>query len=256
MARPLSGALKMLYGLYALPVFAILLILAAILALLLPGLDLRRRATRAMARLGLKALLIRLRVEGLERLPADSCVVIANHSSYLDGIVMKAALPPRFSFVIKQEAAGTPVLGLLLRRIGSEFVDRTSHSGRQRDARRMMRRASEGHSLVFFPEGTFATEPGLKRFHTGAFATAARAGIPVVPTIIHGARHALPNRALVPRPGTIRVEILDPLDPDLCADSAEALRDEARRLIAGRLDEPDLLATDVQSAAPTTQSRD
>ena len=256
MARPLSGALKMLYGLYALPVFAILLIVAAILALVLPGLGLRRRVTRAFARFGLAALFLRLKVDGLEHLPAGSCVVVANHSSYLDGIVMKAALPPRFSFVIKQEAAAAPVLGLLLQRIGSEFVDRTSHSGRQRDARRMMRRASEGHSLVFFPEGTFATEPGLKRFHTGAFATAARAGIPVLPSIIHGARRALPNRSLVPRPGTIRVEILAPLDPEQCADSAEALRDEARRLIAARLDEPDLLATDVRSAAPTTQSRD
>jgi 1-acyl-sn-glycerol-3-phosphate acyltransferase len=244
-----SGALRIIYGLYALPVFALLLVAAAALALLLPGLRLRRRVTRAFARFGLAALLIRLRVDGLERLPADSCVVVANHSSYLDGIVLKAALPPRFSFVIKQEAAATPVLGLLLRRIGSEFVDRTTHSGRQRDARRMMRRATEGHSLVFFPEGTFATEAGLKRFHTGAFATAVRAGIPVVPSIIHGARRALPNRAIVPRPGIIRVEILEPLAA--ChGNSAESLRDAARQLIAERLDEPDLLAGTGATADP------
>ncbi len=162
MSRFGSGLLRLVYGVYALPVFAALLVAATILALLLPGLELRRRVTRFFARLGLAVLLIRLRVRGLSRLPGGSCVVVANHASYLDGIVMKAALPPRFSFVIKQEAQAAPLLGFLLRRIGSEFVDRSSHGGRQRDARRMMRRAAEGHSLVFFPEGTFATEPGLK----------------------------------------------------------------------------------------------
>jgi 1-acyl-sn-glycerol-3-phosphate acyltransferase len=241
MSRFGAGLLRLVYGIYALPVFAALLVLATALALLLPGLKLRRRVTRSFARLGLAVLLIRLRVDGLSRLPGGSCVVVANHSSYLDGIVMKAALPPRFSFVIKQEARAAPLLGFLLRRIGSEFVDRSSQQGRQRDARRMMRRAAEGHSLVFFPEGTFATEPGLKRFHTGAFATAARAGVPVVPSIIHGARRALPNRAVVPRPGVISVEILDPLAPADHGASAEALRDAARRQIAARLDEPDLL---------------
>ena len=41
-------------------------------------------------------------------------MVVANHSSYLDGVVLKAMLPPRFSFVIKREAATMPVVGLLL----------------------------------------------------------------------------------------------------------------------------------------------
>jgi 1-acyl-sn-glycerol-3-phosphate acyltransferase len=241
MSRFGSGLLRFIYGLYALPVFAALLVAATLTALLLPGLELRRRATRFFARLGLAALLIRLRVSGLSRLPGGSCVVVANHASYLDGIVMKAALPPRFSFVIKQEARAAPLLGFLLRRIGSEFVDRSSQGGRQRDARRMMRRAAEGHSLVFFPEGTFATEAGLRRFHTGAFATAAWAGVPVVPSIIHGARRALPNRAVVPRPGVITVEVLGPLAPADHGASAQALRDEARRQIAERLEEPDLL---------------
>src|SRR4029453_8029336 len=107
------------------------------------------------------------------RLPVTSCVVVANHASYLDGVVLKAVLPPRFSFVIKREAAAFPVAGLLLRRIGSEFVDRGSQGGRQSDARRVVRRAVAGHSLVFFPEGTFTEKPGLRRFHVGAFVASA-----------------------------------------------------------------------------------
>ena len=82
-------------------------------------------------------------------------MVVANHASYLDGVVMAAALPPRFGFVIKREMNDVPVAGLLLRRIGSEFVDRFNRHKGGTDARRVLRTAASGHSLVFFPEGTF-----------------------------------------------------------------------------------------------------
>ena len=45
----------------------------------------------------------------------------------------------------------------------------------------MLRKAHNGDALAFFPEGTFTREPGLKRFRSGAFVAAARAGLPVVP---------------------------------------------------------------------------
>ena len=105
---------------------------------------------------------------------------------------------------------------------------------------RVLRRAEEGHALVFFPEGTFDDVPGLKRFHVGAFAAAVRGGMPVVPAVIHGARRAMPNGALLVRPGLVRVEILDPIALSDTANAADALRREARRLILQRLDEPDL----------------
>lgn len=239
MLRSLSAVLWTLYGACALVVFGVLFALAALFALALPGLAWRRRVVSGLAQLGLLAFGLRVSVVG-GALPRGSCVVTANHSSYLDGVVLTAILPPQFSFVIKREAASMPVVGLLLRRIGSEFVDRHSHGGRHRDARRVLRRAELGHSLVFFPEGTFDELPGLKRFHIGAFAAAARARMPVVPVAIHGARRALPPASHIPRPGRIRVEILGSLAPADSPHAAETLRDEARRMILARLDEPDL----------------
>ena len=130
--------------------------------------------------------------------------------------------------------------GFLLKRIGSEFVDRHSEGGRRRDALRVLRRAEHGHALVFFPEGTFDEVPGLKRFHIGAFAAAVRGGMPVVPAVIHGARRALPNKALLVRPGRVRVEILAPIPVPASPRAGDELRREARRRILERLDEPDL----------------
>jgi 1-acyl-sn-glycerol-3-phosphate acyltransferase len=240
MRRALAGVLTTAYGVCALAVFTLLFVLATLLALIVPRLEWRRALTHRLARLALPVLGVRLRVAGLEQLPSDSCVVVANHASYLDGIVMKAALPPRFSFVIKREAASMPVAGFLLKRIGSEFVDRHSAGGRRRDAMRVLRRAEQGHALVFFPEGTFDEAPGLKRFHVGAFAAAVRGGMPVVPAVIHGARRAMPNRALLVRPGRVRLEFLAPIPVPASAHAADDLRRAARAAILWCLEEPDL----------------
>jgi 1-acyl-sn-glycerol-3-phosphate acyltransferase len=235
-------AFTALYSACALVVFCALFVVATLLAIVVPRLEWRRSLTHALARVAMAVLGLRVRILGAERLPAGACVVAANHSSYLDGPLLKACLPPRFSFVIKREAASLPLAGFLLRRIGSEFVERHAQGGRQRDARRVIERAQQGQSLVFFPEGTFDDHPGLKRFHSGAFAAAVRAGAPVVPVVIRGARRAMPNGALLVRPGRIEVEILEPVALDAACPNAEALREETRRRIAARLDEPDLPA--------------
>lgn len=242
-AAPRSGGVlgwlfRLVFGTYSLSLLFLLLSVAALLALLLPSLHWRRSSTRWVARIWLALACLRLRVNGLEHLPAGSCVLVANHSSYLDGVVMKAGLPPRFSFVVKREAADMPVMGFLLRRIGAEFVDRHSAGGRQRGARRVMRRAEQGHSLVFFPEGTFDSVVGLKRFHIGAFVASARGGVPLVPAVIHGTRRSMPNGAIVPMPGTIRVEILPSINGE--GRQPDELRDAARALMLERLGEPDL----------------
>jgi 1-acyl-sn-glycerol-3-phosphate acyltransferase len=237
-SSPAARLLHAAYGAYSLTLLATLMAVAALLALLLPRLTWRRASTHSLARLWLALAGFGVRVVGIDSLPQGSCVVVANHSSYLDGVVMKAALPPRFGFVIKREASSMPVVGLLLRRIGSEFIDRSTPGGRQRDARRVVERAGQGHSLVFFPEGTFDSVVGLKRFHIGAFVAAARSNTPVVPAIIRGARASLPNGHVVPRPGLISVELLPALGGG--GETPEALRDAARAAILAKLDEPDL----------------
>lgn len=243
MLRLIRGAIWTLYGACVLAVFALLFVLAAVLVLAVPRLEWRRGLVRVLARVALGIFGLRVTTLGQENLPKGSCVVVANHSSYLDGFALKTALPPRFSFVIKREAASMPVVGVVLKRIGSEFVDRHNEGGRHRDARRVMRVAEAGHSLVFFPEGTFDEQAGLKRFHIGAFVAATRGGMPIVPAVIRGARRSLPSGSLIPRPGTITVEILPPLATEVTDLSAETLRDDARRRILSLLDEPDLTST-------------
>jgi 1-acyl-sn-glycerol-3-phosphate acyltransferase len=240
-ANPALKTAYVAYGVLTWMVFAVCALLAVVAVLVVPGVDRRRRAASAIARGFLWVTAMPLRRRHLERLPAGQCVVVANHASYLDGLVMKAALPPRFNYVVKREMDGVPLAGLLLRRIGTEFVDRFDRHKGASDARRVLRTAKSGQSLVFFPEGTFHNTPGLLRFHSGAFATAVRAGCPVVPAVIRGTRRVLPGSRLLPHWGEIEVEFLEPLSVSTGDGETAAadLRDRARAAILARLDEPD-----------------
>lgn len=233
------------YGVYALSVFVVLGLMAFLLVTLVPGLPVKAR--RAIAHSAARGFFfcagIRVRVADAHHLPAGPCIVVANHASYLDGVVLKGALPARFSFVIKKEVSRVPLAGLLLRRIGSEFVDRFNRHAGGMDARRLIKAADSGQALAFFPEGTFIVQPGIGKFHTGAFVIAARARLPVVPIAIRGTRRILPSGAVLPRPGRIEIQILPAVTPPESADAATLAtmtRVQSRARILAALGEPDL----------------
>jgi len=229
------------YGLWCWLVFIPLITGLLIFALPVPQVRTRRHMARALARLFFKLAGTRLLVLGLENIPDSACIVVANHASYLDGIILTAALPPHFAFVIKREMARAPLAGTLLTRLGAEFVERFDRKKGSTDARRVLRTAARGQALAFFPEGTFNETPGLAYFHAGAFVTAARNGLCVLPTVIHGARHMLPAGRALPRHGLLVVEILAAVAGDPAApNAAHHLKSASRRAILSRLTEPDL----------------
>ncbi len=196
-----------------------------------PKLRSRRAIAAACSRAFLRGAGIPFTVQGIERLPRTPCVVVANHASYIDGVVAAAALPPDFAFVIKKEMVRVPLAGMLLRRLGSEFVERFDRHKGAADARRVLRLAETGQSLVFFPEGTFDERRQISRFLGGAFATAERSNMPVVAVAIHGTREVMPPGSIALRRKAIRVEVLSTLE-------AGGARQRSRELIAQAVDEP------------------
>jgi 1-acyl-sn-glycerol-3-phosphate acyltransferase len=238
---------------YAIALFLVMGLCALLCLLCLPGIQRRRAFARAASRAFLNLAAMPVRVVNPERIPATQCVVVANHASYLDGVVFTAALPPRFGFVIKREMNSVPLAGLLLRKLGSEFVERFNRQQVAADARRVLRNASNGNSLVFFPEGTFTRTPGLLKFHTGAFVMAVRAGCPLVPAVVRGTRRALSPLGGLPRAGEIEITILPPIEPPAASGTAAGeLRDRARAAILHELGEPDLTYSGDTAHPPDT----
>jgi len=197
----------------------------------LPSLRQRRVVAGVAGRAFLWLSGIPFAVEGLQRLPKTPCVVVANHASYIDAIAIVAALPPDFAFVIKKEMVRVPLAGLLLRRLGSQFVERFDRHKGATDARRVLKLAASGQSLMFFPEGTFDETRQIGKFLGGAFTVAARAEMPVVAVAIHGSRAVMPPGGLTIRRLPIRVEILAALP-------ADEARLKCRELIASAVGDP------------------
>ena len=211
--------------------FTVLGLTALAINMFLPNLRHRRVVAGMVGRVFLRLAGIPFSVEGLERLPKSPCVVVANHASYIDAIAIVAALPPEFAFVIKKEMIRVPLAGLLLRRLGSQFVERFNRHKGATDARRVLRLAATGQSLMFFPEGTFDETRQIGKFLGGAFTTAARAQMPVVAVAIHGTRSVMPPGGLSIRRRPIRVEILAVLP-------ADEARLKSRELIANSVGDP------------------
>ena len=236
----MTRILHSVYGAYAWVALLAIVIPLCVLLAVVPGLHRRRRLARGAAQLYFLAIGCPVRVEGSAIEPHYPCVVVANHSSYLDGIILTAALPAGFTYLIKQQMSRVPLAGFLLRRLGSAFVDRDDRHDRHRTARALYTLATRGAALGFFPEGTFDKSPGLKAFHLGAFSAAARANLPVVPVVIHGARWKLPSGRFLPRPGPLLVHVCEPVRLPPAQPTARALMAETRRAMLEHLDEPDL----------------
>ena len=230
------------WGLLAWLAFFLAVVFTMLVALLVPGMHRRQRLAAWACKSVFVLARVKVTVRGRENLPDEHCVVVANHASYIDGVLLKGYLPGRFNFVIKGEMRDFGPAHFLLRRSGAKFVERSEISGSTRDARQIVRAAQDGESLGVFPEGTFEEQPGVGRFRPGAFAAAVRGKLPVVPIAISGTRHMLPAGRMLPRPGPLTIEILPairPDDPDF--EHRRTLAEASRQRILAVLDEPDLL---------------
>ena len=213
-----------------------------LLVVLLPGEKLRWRVVRWGARLLLRGAGVPLKVSGLERLPRNrAAVLVANHASYLDGVVLVAALPLEMVFVAKSELRQQLIPRLFLERFGILFVERFRREKGLAEVKKAETLLRGGRSLLFFPEGTLGRAPGLLPFRMGAFVTAAETGAPVVPIVIRGTRSLLRGTSWFPHRAALRVEVLEPLPPEQGGwEVALKLRERARQKILERLGEPDL----------------
>lgn len=238
---PKLNLFSLIYGVYAWLIFFLCVILALIGVSLIPTLNLRRHWVKKTASLIFILCGIKIDLHGLNNIPKGRVLIVANHASYLDGAILHAVLPTKFTFVIKSEMQSVPVASYLFKRVGSRFVERFKPQGSFRDARKLIRAASNGESLAIFPEGTFTELPGLDKFRAGAFASAIKSNIPLVPVVIIGSRKILPANQLLPSSGDLNIHILDAISPgDIAFNSSRELADLSRLKILEILNEPDL----------------
>jgi 1-acyl-sn-glycerol-3-phosphate acyltransferase len=160
-------------------------------------------------------------------------VVVANHGSFVDGLVLILSLRAPTTYVVGTAFAQQPLLGRFLSGLGCVFAGGGSPSGASEVIDQLTAVVRGGSTLVIFPEGGLSALPGLRRFRLGAFRVAAAAGVEVVPVGVRGTRAIVPPRQRRARPGAIVVEIGAPIMPaGTDWRTVVALRDTAQRAIA------------------------
>jgi len=146
-------------------------------------------------------------IQGLEHLPASTCIVLSKHQSAWETIALRALLPIGQTWVLKRELLGIPILGTALRQFRPIAIDRAA--GRLAlkqlltDGQRLL---EAGHWVVIFPEGTRVAPGERGCYNIGGALLAQRTGYPIIP-IAHNAGVFWGRRSLIKRPGTIVVVI-------------------------------------------------
>jgi 1-acyl-sn-glycerol-3-phosphate acyltransferase len=170
----------------------------------------------------------RLEVRGRDKLPKDACLIASKHQSAWDTF----ALIPVFrdpAMVMKAELGWIPLYGWFSHKFQHIFVSRdrgpSALKNLIRDARQ---RAGQGREIVIFPEGTRRPPGAPPDYKPGFIALYEGLGLPCYPLALNSGLF-WPRRSIVRYPGTIVIEVLDPIPPGLP-------RAEARALIQDRIE--------------------
>jgi len=152
---------------------------------------------RAWSRGMLRVMGCRLKITGV--LPERAGLVVANHISWLDIVVLHAVWP--IWLVAKAEIRHWPLVGVLAHLAGTLFIQRGSEASRRRIGRRMTALLKRGEFVGIFPEGGIHPDRGVKRFHARLFAPALRADVPAIPVSIRYDRSGDLHDTMVFGPG-------------------------------------------------------
>lgn len=240
-ARNLKGSLrgalslKNLWGAWTTTsLFGVMGIPALGLSLVAPGTA--RKLIHPAAQLVLKLCGLRLKVEGSAY--SGPCLVVSNHCSVLDPVVVIAAWPAELKFVVAPWVFENPLLKRGLRQLGHIKASRGDTAKAAELTEHMKAVLAAGGTFAGFPEGGLEVHPGLRPFSLGIFQVAAQARVPIVPMVVRGTRKALPWPNLVPKPTALNVRFGPPIPPsgESWAEIAD-LAHKARAWIAENGDE-------------------
>jgi 1-acyl-sn-glycerol-3-phosphate acyltransferase len=239
---PLTRLTRLGYSAYVWVLLGAIALVAWPLVALVPNPRRGWAVTRAAGRVLMALAGISFRVAGEPPTETGPYVVVANHASFIDGLVLVMSFATPVVLVAGGELSTQRLAGPYLRGIGCEFVrDRAAPTSTENPQRYEMRLRG-GQSLAIFPEASLGEQAGLRRFHLGAFVLAVETGVPILPVGIRGSRGVVAPGSKLARRGAVCAVIGQLIHPAGTGREATlALRDETRAAIRELSGEPDLL---------------
>jgi 1-acyl-sn-glycerol-3-phosphate acyltransferase len=196
------------------------------------------KATRFMLSSSCRLAGVRLRAEGLDRIPRDrACIFMSNHVSNLDPPALISLIPGRTSAFMKRSLMNLPIVGIGFRQGEFIAVDRTGNpADAQRSVAEAQRVLAKGVHITTFVEGTRSPDGRMLPFKKGPFFLAMAAGAPCIPISIQGTETMMRKGSLRIHPGQAHVIFHDPIDPAEFSTRGDLMR-AVRAAIASGLPE-------------------
>lgn len=152
---------------------------------------------------------LRYRARGLEHLPQGGALLVINHQSFLDPLMVGLPLTRPVSYLARDSLFRVPVIGWILRNTYVMPIRREA-AGTE-SIRKSIDRLDEGYYVGIFPEGTRSRDGTLGKVKPGFIALVRRTRVPVIPVGIAGAGDALPPHAWWLRRSQVRVVFGEPI---------------------------------------------
>ena len=203
-----------------------------------------------------RAVGVRVRVKGTERIPKGVCLFVANHTSSADAPAIVGAIPRRVAILLKDSLFKWPIVGQAFRSAHFIPVNRSARDSAIASVEKATEAMKAGQSFLIYPEGTRSPDGRLQEFKKGAVVMAIKAGVPIVPMVCSGAHRIMEKRSLVIRPGEIVVEFLEPMDTSKYQfEERDVLNKMVHDAMAAALPE-DQKPAESHSSATETEARD
>jgi len=170
------------------------------------------RFIKATCRIIMRALCIRIQVEGLQHVQSQQTYVfIANHVNLFDVFVLYGYIPNFLRGVELDEHFDWPFYGLLIRRLGMIPISQTNARSALKSLHHAKKTIAEGTSIIILPEGGRTLDGQLQPFKRGAFLLAKEAGVDIVPVVMIGAYQIKRKGSSLIRPGNMTLRFGKPI---------------------------------------------
>jgi 1-acyl-sn-glycerol-3-phosphate acyltransferase len=159
-----------------------------------------------------RAVGVRIRVKGIERIPKGTVIFAANHTSAADAPAVVGAIPRRIAILLKRPLFKYPIVGQAFHLARFIPVDRSDRDSAITSLEQATEAIKNGQSFLIYPEGTRSPDGRLQEFKKGTAVMAIKAGVPLVPIACSNAHRIMKKRELKVYTGEILVEFLPPID--------------------------------------------
>ncbi len=193
------------------------------------------RRAQKISKYVLKVTKTSMEVSGVENIPKENCVFIANHQAIFDGFALLAYIDKPFGFIAKKEIQKIPLVSSWIKSIGTIYLNRQSPRESIKTIQEGVEKINEGRSMLIFPEGTRSLKSKMNSFKKGSMKLAIKSKATIVPITIDGTYNVLEVGKKVTG-NKVRMVIHKPIYVDLLSKEEEQdLAEYVKNIIEGEL---------------------